>query len=83
MEVRLTVEAAQQYDNPPRGIQPRVDNIIRRLESWPDVSGAKPMTGTLRGNFRVRTGDYRIVFRVSGQQVVVWKIGDRKDVYLN
>jgi mRNA-degrading endonuclease RelE of RelBE toxin-antitoxin system len=37
----------------------------------------------LAGNFRIRTGDYRIVFRVVGDKVIVWKIGDRKDVYLD
>jgi mRNA-degrading endonuclease RelE of RelBE toxin-antitoxin system len=67
----------------PRGIQPRVDKIILRLSKWPQVSGAKPLVGNLAGNFRIRTGDYRIVFRVVGDKVIVWKIGDRKDVYLD
>jgi len=64
-------------------MQPRVDNIILRLARWPAVSGVKPLVGPLAGNFRIRTGDYRIVFRVSGDKVIVWKIGDRKDVYLD
>jgi mRNA-degrading endonuclease RelE of RelBE toxin-antitoxin system len=83
MRVGLTPEAAEQYGELPRGIQPRVDNIIVRLAQWPKVSGAKPLTGPLTGNYRIRTGDYRIVFRVSGDKVIVWKIGNRKDVYLD
>jgi len=83
MHVGLTAEAAAQYGELPRSIQPRIDNIIRRLAQWPKVSGVKPLIGRLAGNFRIRTGDYRVVFRVSGDKVIVWKIGDRKDVYLD
>ena len=81
--VGLTPEAAEQFADLPRAIQPRVNDIILRLAHWPNVSGAKPLRGDLAGNFRIRTGDYRIVFRVSGDNVIVWKIGDRKDVYLD
>jgi len=45
------------------------------------VSGVKALTGKLAGNFRIRTGDYRVVFRVDGATVIVWKIGYRGDVY--
>jgi mRNA-degrading endonuclease RelE of RelBE toxin-antitoxin system len=47
------------------------------------VSGAKALVGPLAGNFRIRTGAYRIVFRVAGDKAIVWKIGNRKDVYLD
>jgi mRNA interferase RelE/StbE len=83
MHVGLTPEAAEQFNKLPRGIQPRIDNIILRLAKWPDVSGAKPLVGPLVGNFRIRTGDYRVVFRVKNDNLIVWKIGDRKDVYLD
>lgn len=83
MEVGLTAEALQQYAALPRAIQPRVDQVIRRLERWPEVSGSKPLVGKLAGHFRIRTGAYRIVFRVAGEKVIVWKIGNRKDVYLD
>jgi mRNA-degrading endonuclease RelE of RelBE toxin-antitoxin system len=81
MQVALTPEAAEQYNQLPRSIQPRIDSLILRLADWPQVSGAKPLRGGLAGNFRIRTGGYRIVFRVSGDKIIVWKIGDRKDVY--
>ncbi len=83
MRVGLTAEAAEQYGDLPRSIQPRIDKIIRRLARWPTVSGVKPLTGRFAGNFRIRTGDYRIVFKVAADKVIVWRIGDRKDVYLD
>ena len=82
-DVGLTPEALEQYGKLPRGIQPRIANIILRLGKWPSVSGAKPLVGKLAGSYRIRTGDYRIVFRVAGGKVIVWRMGDRKDVYFD
>ena len=31
--------------------------------------------------YRLRSGNYRILFDIEGDKVVVQKIGDRKDVY--
>jgi mRNA-degrading endonuclease RelE of RelBE toxin-antitoxin system len=57
--------------------------VFRRLADWPNVSGAKPLRGNLKGNFRIRTGDYRVVFKPSpdNQVVTVWKIGHRGGIY--
>jgi mRNA-degrading endonuclease RelE of RelBE toxin-antitoxin system len=71
----------------PRPIQFRIYEVFARLTNWPDVSGVKPLRGSLQGNCRIRTGDYRVVFRVrtatdpAATVVVVWKIGNRGDVY--
>ena len=81
MEVRLTPEAVQQEAQLPKRIRVRVYELVRRLESWPTVSGAKPLKHELKGAFRVRTGDYRLLFRVRGDVVVVFRIDNRRDVY--
>ncbi|MFI5379257.1 MAG: type II toxin-antitoxin system RelE/ParE family toxin [Tepidisphaerales bacterium] len=52
-----------------------------RLERWPDTSGAKPLRGGLKGHFRIRTGDFRIMFRVVADEVWIVRIEHRKDVY--
>ena len=52
-----------------------------RLEDWPEVSGAKPLTGTLAGHYRLRTGDYRLQFRVAGDKLIEEKIADRDGFY--
>jgi mRNA interferase RelE/StbE len=80
-QVLITREAQAQFDRLPLPIQKRVRGIFERLHRWPHVSGAKPMRGELAGNYRIRTGDYRIVFRVAADVVTLWKIGDRRDVY--
>jgi mRNA interferase RelE/StbE len=81
MVVRLTADALAQFFELPRSMQPRVNDVVLRLAKWPSVSGVKGLRGTLTGNFRIRTGDYRILFRVEAEEIVVWKIANRRDVY--
>jgi mRNA-degrading endonuclease RelE of RelBE toxin-antitoxin system len=60
----------------------RIDfDRARTLQQWPSVSGAKPLRGELAGRYRLRTGDYRIQFRVAGDRVTVEKIGHRDGFY--
>jgi mRNA interferase RelE/StbE len=81
MEVRITDEAQAQYARLPKAIALRVLGVFRRLAEWPDVSGAKPLRRELKGHFRIRTGDWRVIFRPSGNVVWVVRIDNRKDVY--
>lgn len=55
--------------------------VLSRLENWPAVSGAKPLLGDLAGHYRIRTGDYRIQFRVTGADVIIERIGHRDGFY--
>ena len=79
--VKLTADAVDQFTALPRVIRERVQKLLGRLKQWPTVSGAKPLSGKLAGWYRLRTGDYRVRFRVEGELVIVGKIGHRKDVY--
>ena len=79
--VVLTREAEKQAEQLPEVILERVRKLLRRLGRWPEVSGAKPLSGDLAGWYRLRTGDYRVRFRVQGETVVVDKIGHRSTFY--
>ena len=79
--VALTPEAAEGLECLPLAIHSRVLSLLERLEKWPAVSGAKPLTGPLAGRYRLRTGDYRLQFRVEGQAIIVEKIGHRDRFY--
>jgi mRNA interferase RelE/StbE len=79
--VLMTEEALEQFDGLPKNIKERVRKLTKRLENWPAVSGVKSLSGNLAGWYRIRTGDYRIRFRVDGDDLTIDKIGHRKDVY--
>jgi len=79
--VILTATAQTEFDALPVVIRIRVQEVFVRLARWPAVSGAKPLRGELAGNWRIRSGDWRIVFTVAGETVKVWKIGHRGGIY--
>ena len=79
--VVLTLEAKRQAERLPMPIFGRVWRLVERLQAWPDVSGVKPLSGNLAGRFRLRTGDYRVQFRVEGDKIIVEKIGHRDGFY--
>ena len=80
-EVVFTSEARDQAGALPRAVKARVEKLLERLRKWPAVSGAKPLTGNLAGRFRLRTGDYRVQFRVERETVIVERIGHRDRFY--
>ena len=80
-KVMITKGAAEDLEELPLVIHGRVLVLLERLEQWPDVSGAKPLTGNLAGRYRLRTGDWRLQFRVEGRTVIVEKIGHRDRFY--
>ena len=79
--VKLTPEAAEQAEELSKTIHGRVMKLVKRLENWPNVSGAKALSGNLAGWYRIRTGDYRVRFHVRGETVMVDKIGHRREFY--
>jgi mRNA-degrading endonuclease RelE of RelBE toxin-antitoxin system len=81
MDVELTVDAVVQLGKLPSPIVGRVDDVVRRLRGWPHISGVKRLAGDLKGSFRIRTGDYRVIFRLEGPRIVIWRIANRRDVY--
>jgi mRNA interferase RelE/StbE len=58
----------------------RVDAAIRLLSENPRPPGARKLAG-LEGLYRVRTGDYRIVYRVEDDVllVLIVRIAHRRD----
>jgi len=74
-------DAAKQLRSLPVSIKGRIGRIVVRLESWPEVSGIKPLRGNLVGHYRMRTGDYRLQFRVARDQVIIERVGHRDGFY--
>jgi mRNA interferase RelE/StbE len=79
--VELTPKAAEEVERLPKMIHDRVLRLMARLEKWPQVSGIKALSGNLAGSYRLRTGDYRVRFRVRGENIIVDKIGHRREFY--
>lgn len=56
---------------------------MKEIASTPDERhpGVIAMQGEPLGRFRVRQGDWRAVFRIDGADVLVDRVGHRREVY--
>jgi mRNA interferase RelE/StbE len=54
--------------------------IDTRLRTSPERFGA-PLRGSLRGYWKLRVGDYRVVFKIDPGKVWILAIVHRRDVY--
>jgi len=64
-----------------RTIQKRVKIAIeQRLLESPDKY-SEPLRRTLKGYRKLRVGDYRIVLKIEGEEILILGICHRKDVY--
>ncbi|MBB1509843.1 MULTISPECIES: type II toxin-antitoxin system RelE/ParE family toxin [unclassified Tessaracoccus] len=80
--IEVAPAAVRQLRKLDRGAQRRVQAAIELLASGPRPSGAKKLVGG-DGEWRVRTGDYRIVYEIHDNVllVLVVAIGHRRDIY--
>ncbi len=65
----------------PKTARRRVRLEIERKLAVHPIHFGKPLQYSLKGCRRLRVGDYRVVFIIEDERVVVVKIGHRKDVY--
>ena len=64
-----------------RNLQVRILRAIeRRLTTEPTYYG-EPLRHRFKGYWKLRVGDYRVVYHVVSQEVWIYRIDHRKDVY--
>lgn len=65
----------------PLNIQHRIARALEaRLTSAPEQYG-KPLKGTLKGYWKLRVGDYRVVYKIMETEVWIFGIIHRKRIY--
>jgi len=81
MRVVIASEALDDVTKLPVSLRARLDAIITRLEAWPNVSGAKPLRYAWKGHYRIRLGDWRVIFKLVKPDLLVVRIAHRSTVY--
>jgi mRNA interferase RelE/StbE len=65
----------------PAAIKVRIKNAIEtKLIMYPEQY-ALPLRRTLKGYWKLRIGDYRVIFEFDRSMIIVLGIGHRKDIY--
>ena len=58
----------------------RIAKTLARYEGNP-LEHAETMTNSRLGTYRFRIGDYHVIFDVEGKDVVILRVGHRRDLY--
>ena len=64
----------------PKDVKGRAALSILELSTSPSPQGVEKLKGYER-LYRIRVGDYRIVYEIAGEDVTIVAVSHRKDVY--
>lgn len=80
--VNISATAQRQFRRLSKEVQDRLRPVIRALADEPHPSGVVKLKG-FRDQYRIRVGDYRVIYRVENDKLVVLvtNIGHRREVY--
>lgn len=63
-------------------IKDRIKKALEKFRQAPfEASSVKKLTHPELGEYRLRVGDYRVIFDVDADKLVILRIGHRKKVY--
>jgi mRNA interferase RelE/StbE len=67
----------------PQRVRDRVIKAIRKLAKDPRPRGARKLMGEMRGAWRIRVGDYRVIYDVNDDErlVIILALLHRREAY--
>ena len=79
--VHLERRAERELRRLPPEVIRRIDALISQLANNPRPDGVVKLSGQMDSDWRVRVGDYRILYRIEGHRVDIYRIRHRRDAY--
>jgi len=82
MEYKLvyTRRAARDISKLQKSVKERVRKSLEKYAEEP-FSHARKMVDSTLGNYRFRIGEYRVLFDIEGDEIVILRVGHRSEVY--
>jgi mRNA interferase RelE/StbE len=82
-QVRILEEAARDLAKVDAAVARRVVSRIRWLAEDLDDIQPEALTGNLAGFYKLRAGDYRVVYEIvhSEQMIIIHLVGHRREIY--
>ena len=70
-QLRISRKALREVDRLPGNVRQRIRRTLADLTREPRPRAARPLTGELAGLWRLRLEDYRIIYAIDDDEVVV------------
>jgi mRNA interferase RelE/StbE len=82
--VKYTLIYTQRAERDIAGLDPktkeRIAKTLLRYKEEP-LRYAEKLSDSMLGTYRFRIGDYRLVFDIEGDEIVVLRVGHRREIY--
>jgi len=78
--ILLTKRALKDLEKIDAETKTRIGNKLKILINDP-LGNSRKLSNPLIGIFRFRVGDYRIIFDMEKENIIILRIGHRKDIY--
>ena len=78
--VLVTRRAERDLSSLDKAALKRIGKSLKQLQDDP-LRRAKKLTSPDLGQYRLRVGDWRIIFDLNGREVIVLRIGHRREIY--
>ncbi len=79
MRVELSPKVTKYLNSMDRSIKNRIVAALTKLSEEPPQGNIRAMAG--RDGYRLRVGDYRLLFDVTDTAIIVYDIGTRGQIY--
>lgn len=78
----ITKQAKKDIDALEHVVRKRLGKKLLHVSSLEDMSSvARQLQNSSVGTYRIRIGDYRVIFDIEGRDLVTLRVQHRKDVY--
>lgn len=78
-EIFIEKSAVKSLGKIPKSDRNKIVDVIQNLANNPAPINSKKLTG--REGWRIRIGNYRVIYEFNNDIVHIYNIGHRKDVY--
>ena len=79
-KILLTKRVLKDLGKLDTSIKERIGDKLKVLMEDP-FTNIKKLSNTSIGTYRIRIGDYRVIYDIDQDNIVILRIGHRKDIY--
>ena len=73
--------AAQNLPSVSKDIQKRIKQAIENKLARAPQDFGEPLRRCLKGYWKLRVGDWRVIYKIEGKTVIILRIGHRREIY--
>jgi mRNA interferase RelE/StbE len=79
-KVVITHNALKDINNLTQDVKKRIASKIKEYSNDP-IYYSRKLTDPKIGSYRFRIGDYRVIFDIEDETIIVLRVGHRKNIY--